>query len=103
MGEAPTSGTAGGLWKTTRAIRRNRPSDCDLWDGRQLSGDGGGGRAAGRMAPAGRADAHGEPGCGGNVIDDVVGSGRVRTYSAGNTVQLEGVSRAPGDIVVGAR
>src|SRR5215831_10137274 len=54
------------------------------------------------MAPTGCADSEGEAGRGGDVVDNVVGPGRVGTDPTGNVVELESVSRAPGDVVVGA-
>src|SRR6266568_2783452 len=73
-----------------------------LLNGRQLSGDGGGRGAACWMAPAGCAYSEGKPWRGCDVVDDVVGPGGVRADPAGNMVELEGIARTPGDVVIRA-
>src|SRR6266568_8594423 len=54
------------------------------------------------MAPAGCADADGKPWCGCDVVDDIVRPRLIGTDSAGNMIELEGIARAPGDVVVRA-
>ena len=54
------------------------------------------------MAPSAGADANHDSRGRDDVVDDVVGPGRVGAHATGDEVEVEVVARAPGDVVVGA-
>ena len=83
-------------------VRRRPLYFWDLLDGRQLLGDGYSGIAASRVPPAAGADAQGQAGRSGDVVDDIVGPARVGAHTPGHEVEIEVMTGAPGDVVVGA-
>src|SRR5205085_10307115 len=64
--------------------------------------DGGGGRRTDGMSPAAGADAGHLAGLRSDVVDDIVRTRGISADSAGKEVEVQGMARAPGDVVIGA-
>ena len=78
-----------------------QPPSRPRW--RQTCGSRGGGRAAGGMSPTAGTHSLLLAGLWGDVVHNVVGSGRVATDAGGHMIQEQTMPRPPRDVVIGAR